>query len=51
LKLDWPVWAKKNGDFIQCESDEDCKFPQTCCPDPIVPGNHSREKSFEAFTL
>lgn len=36
----WPIWAKrKNGSVIQCETDQDCQFPQACCPHPILPGD------------
>ena len=36
LKLKWPKFSKnRNGKQIKCEYDEDCPFPQTCCPHPI----------------
>lgn len=36
----WPIWAKsKSGNIIQCETDQDCQFPQACCPHPILPGD------------
>ena len=39
FKLKWPVWSKnKKGDKIVCEKDEDCKFPETCCIHPFLPG-------------
>jgi hypothetical protein len=39
LQLKWPNWAKKKGEAIECEKDEDCQFPQACCPHPIIPGD------------
>ena len=39
LQLKWPNWAKRKGEAIECERDEDCQFPQACCPHPIVPGD------------
>jgi hypothetical protein len=40
LKLKWPIWAKrKDGGVIKCETDQDCQFPQACCPHPILPGD------------
>lgn len=39
LKLKWPIWAKKNGKAIKCETDSDCQFPQACCSHPILPGD------------
>lgn len=39
LQLKWPNWAKKRGEAIECEKDEDCQFPQACCPHPIIPGD------------
>ena len=39
LQLKWPNWAKKGGEAIECETDEDCQFPQACCPHPIIPGD------------
>lgn len=39
LKFKWPIWSKKkNGSAIKCERDQDCPFPQACCPHPIFPG-------------
>lgn len=39
LKTLWPKWAKdKNGKTKMCKNDQDCPFPQACCPHPIVPG-------------
>ena len=39
LQLKWPKWGlKKDGSSIDCERDEDCPFPQACCPHPIIPG-------------
>ena len=36
----WPIWAKtKSGGVIKCETDQDCQFPQACCPHPILPGD------------
>lgn len=36
----WPIWAKsKSGSVIKCETDQDCQFPQACCPHPILPGD------------
>lgn len=36
----WPIWAKsKGGSVIKCETDQDCQFPQACCPHPILPGD------------
>jgi len=40
LKLKWPKWAKRrDGSAISCETDQDCQFPQACCPHPIIPGD------------
>ena len=40
LKLKWPKWARrKDGQALKCEKDEDCQFPQACCPHPIIPGD------------
>ena len=40
LKLKWPTWAKKkDGKAIKCKVDQDCMFPQACCPHPIIPGD------------
>ena len=40
LKLKWPIWARrKDGQALKCERDEDCQFPQACCPHPIIPGD------------
>jgi hypothetical protein len=37
--LPWPIWSRKrNGSKIHCVADNDCVFPQTCCVDPILPG-------------
>mmetsp|Transcript_8020 Transcript_8020/g.13336 ORF Transcript_8020/g.13336 Transcript_8020/m.13336 type:complete len:288 (+) Transcript_8020:112-975(+) len=39
LKMKWPTWGRrKDGSAIECESDQDCPFPQACCPHPIIPG-------------
>lgn len=39
LNFKWPTWSKKpDGTAVECERDEDCPFPQACCPHPIVPG-------------
>jgi len=38
LKLKWPIWARKQGRAIKCKTDQDCQFPQACCPHPILPG-------------
>jgi len=41
LKLKWPTWSKRrDGSAIACESDQDCPFPQACCPHPILPGQN-----------
>jgi hypothetical protein len=38
LNFKWPKWAKKrDGSILECETDEDCLFPQACCPHPIIP--------------
>jgi hypothetical protein len=39
LDWKWPVWTMKNGKRIECKKDDDCKFPQSCCNHPIIPGN------------
>ena len=39
LDWKWPVWTMKNGKRIECKRDDDCKFPQSCCNHPIIPGN------------
>jgi len=40
LQLKWPLWArKKDGSAVPCKRDEDCQFPQACCPHPIIPGD------------
>ena len=39
LQLKWPNWAKRKGEAIECEKDEDCQFPQACCPHPLIPGD------------
>lgn len=39
LQLKWPSWAKRKGEAIECERDEDCQFPQACCPHPLIPGD------------
>ena len=39
LDWKWPVWTMKNGKRIQCKTDDDCKFPQSCCHHPIIPGD------------
>ena len=39
LKFLWPTWSRgRDGNVILCETDEDCQFPQACCPHPILPG-------------
>jgi len=41
LKLKWPTSPKRrDGSAIACESDQDCPFPQACCPHPILPGQN-----------
>lgn len=39
LDWKWPLWTMKNGKRIQCKTDDDCKFPQSCCHHPIIPGD------------
>ena len=37
--MKWPKWGRnKDGSAIECDRDEDCPFPQACCPHPIIPG-------------
>lgn len=39
LKLKWPTWSKRrDGSAIECATDQDCPFPQACCPHPLIPG-------------
>jgi len=39
LRFLWPTWARRrDGGVIECLTDEDCVFPQACCPHPILPG-------------
>lgn len=39
LRFLWPTWAKdRRGQVLPCQTDEDCEFPQACCPHPILPG-------------
>jgi len=39
LRIKWPKWSRdKRGYTIPCATDTDCPFPQTCCNDPIIPG-------------
>ena len=39
LKLKYPIWSKnKKGGKIRCEKDDECKFPETCCINPFLPG-------------
>jgi len=39
LHFPWPIWSRKqNGSKIRCLVDNDCVFPQTCCVNPILPG-------------
>ena len=39
LKFLWPTWTRnQDGNVMLCETDEDCIFPQACCPHPILPG-------------
>lgn len=39
LRIRWPKWSRdKRGNVIPCATDTDCLFPQTCCNDPIIPG-------------
>lgn len=40
LQIRWPQWSRrKDGSPIQCDTDDDCPFPQACCPHPILPGD------------
>ena len=39
LEWKWPIWTMKNGKRIECKKNDDCKFPQSCCNHPIIPGN------------
>lgn len=39
LDWKWPIWTMKNGKRINCKTDDDCKFPQSCCHHPIIPGD------------
>jgi hypothetical protein len=39
LNFKWPKWSRRqDGTAVECEADQDCPFPQACCPHPIVPG-------------
>ena len=41
--LQWPTWARnRRGNVVMCKKDEDCQFPQACCPHPILPGEKFR---------
>jgi hypothetical protein len=40
-ELKWPNWSKKkDGSLVDCQSDDDCPLPQTCCNHPIIPGQN-----------
>lgn len=39
LQFRWPKWAKrKDGSVIECDTDNDCPVPLSCCAHPIIPG-------------